>query len=310
MPTRDRPSQAVTALAVVHFNYSVLAPADQAWLRDQTAAIRFIARRGAEDVILLGRKFNEVRDRIGRGNWQRWLTAEFAWSYETARRFGRAASIFGAHASIIGRFDPSALYVLSSPSVSDAARELAVQNAEDGVHISQIKAREILNSCRPQKVTIEDTREVAAARQRVGLTEAAGPDAPAAICPCCTALQDLVNSSRSIRLGRHQDGENDLQYTMTVYADDDAGDGPDVRDHVFDDVLELLLIAAGREPTRVCGSKTCQHGDQPQPLFRSFTRNRSKPEGRSTVCRDCERLRVKAAKKKAKKQKREAQPAD
>lgn len=286
-----------TALTTVLFDYSALTPADADWLRTQTAAVRFIARRSAEDVILLGKKFNEVRDRLGHGRWQRWVTAEFAWSYETARRFCRAATVFGAHVAVMGRFDPSALHVLSAPSAPAGAPELAVQNAEAGVQITQIKAREILGSCRSPTVTIEDVREVEVARRAVGLTESAGPEAPAAVCLPCDAFRAVVDSARSVRIVRYQDADNTQKYTATVYPDDD---GAEIVDLTFDDLGELLVILAGREPTRVCGSKTCPHGGRPQGLYQYFTRNRSKMGGRSTACRDCERSRVRAAKKKAK----------
>jgi hypothetical protein len=66
-----------------------------------------------------------------------WLEAEFGWHRATANRFIQVAQQFGdKDLSQITTFDPSALYLLASPSTLESVREEAVERASAGEGIT------------------------------------------------------------------------------------------------------------------------------------------------------------------------------
>jgi hypothetical protein len=143
------------------FDYAALPAADARWLQEATGAIRNHARSTATSIIHIGEWLNQIRDRLGRGTWGRWLDKEFSWSRKKAVRHMQVADAFGGAAGEkVNRFEPSALYVLAEPQTPPQARELALQHAAEGRRITHAFAREIMNSCRQVKVTDEDVKEL------------------------------------------------------------------------------------------------------------------------------------------------------
>ncbi|MBN9470660.1 MAG: DUF3102 domain-containing protein [Bosea sp.] len=76
-------------------------------------------RRTAEDIVEIGRDLIAVKERIGHGNFGRWLESEFDMSDETARKFMRVAERIGAKIRPGWNLPPTVLYELAAPSTSD-----------------------------------------------------------------------------------------------------------------------------------------------------------------------------------------------
>jgi hypothetical protein len=130
------------------FDYAALAEDDRAFVLAKTADIRLRMKRAAEDIIAIGRDLVAVKGRLGHGHFEGWLSAEFEWSDQTARRFIHVAERFGDKQQIVA-FAPSALYALSAPSVPESARQEAEVRASRGEEITHTMAKEIINAHRP-----------------------------------------------------------------------------------------------------------------------------------------------------------------
>lgn len=280
---------ALTTPAAARFDYRTVAPADRDWLRDVTDCIRRSARKIAADMILIGMQIRAVRDRLPRGAWMAWVEAEFAWSHQTAVRFVQVADAF-AGVQQIDKFDPSGLYVLSMPSTPQAAREHALSLARDGRRITHAVARGILLAHRPEPAPGRgDTRRLAPLNARDRQRTAAADPAPAD--PVRAAVEDLLRDGSALHLSVVDDADTgDRLITGTYYPLDDARP---VGHAVSDEPAEVLLILAGREPVKPCGS--CREG---KPLYSAFSRDSNRPDGRVQYCKACERARIRAHKEK------------
>lgn len=259
-------------------------PADLAkWLAEKTAAVRFTARRGAEETLRLGLLFAEVRAKIGRGMWASWLRNEFAYSKSHAARMMKVAEQFGGHMAKIGQFDASALYVLVNGATHEA-RVLALQYVDRGERITKDRAIEIVAACKPPAVTKADMDEVQETRKAIsGLNDKVVP--PPVQHTAFDALAAVVERCSSVEIARREDLDTqETTYSVTTHS------RTGVQDAVGHTLSEALQQAAGVEPVKKC--KRCLSD---RPLYSGFSRNRSKADGRASACKQCE---VKRAKRK------------
>ena len=87
-----------------------------------------------------------VKAGVGHGDWLLWLQTEFGWSEPTARRYMQVAGAFqNAHSERFDTLtiDATALYALSAADVAQEARDIAIERAEAGEHITKAEACEI-----------------------------------------------------------------------------------------------------------------------------------------------------------------------
>ncbi|RME71828.1 MAG: DUF3102 domain-containing protein [Chloroflexi bacterium] len=128
------------------FDYNSLDAETRIVVQQRTGEIRDLVRRTAENVVRIGGKLAEVRDRLGNsGRFDAWLQAEFEWSRRTAYNFISVYERFGTRANF-AQMDiaTSALYLLASPSTPPAAVEEALERAESGERITPAAAKEII----------------------------------------------------------------------------------------------------------------------------------------------------------------------
>ena len=123
------------------FNYASLDAATYQFVQQQTGEIRALIRRTAQEIIEVGQKLIEVKERLGHGQFEGWLQAEFDWTQMTANRFMRVAKQFKSNNLLDLHIAPSALYVLAAPSTPAAARTEALARAEAGELITHKAAK-------------------------------------------------------------------------------------------------------------------------------------------------------------------------
>lgn len=285
MPSETPPA----TTAPPRFDYRALPPADRDWLRHVTDAVRRSARKAAAEMIFIGMQLRAVRDRLPHGTWTAWVAAEFAWSYPVACKFIQVADAF-AGTPQIERFDPSGLYVLSQTSTPQAAREHALALARDGTRVTHAVARGIVLAHRPEPAPDRGTtRRLAPLNARDRRRPAAAGPAPAD--PVRAAVEDLLRAGSALHLSVVDDADTgDRLVTGTYYP---AGGGRRVGHAVSDSPAEVLLILAGREPVKACGS--CR---EEKPLYSAFSRDGNRPDGRVQYCKACERGRIRAHKER------------
>ncbi len=155
------------------FDYGGLDAETRIVVQQRTGEIRTIARRAAADIIEIGGKLNEVKDRLGHGRFGDWLKAEFGWSQDTAGRFMAVAAKFGQIPQI-AEFAPSALYLLAGPSVPDAARAEAIQVVEAGERVTVARAASIVAEHKPEPAPVYLTGDELSAAVRPAMLALAG----------------------------------------------------------------------------------------------------------------------------------------
>jgi hypothetical protein len=132
-------------LTVLHdhsFDYAGIHPTTAQFVQQQTGEIRSLMKRTAQYIVEIGQKLLLIKEKLGHGRFLEWLSAEFEWTDETARRFMNVAQRFGETPQIVA-FAPSALYLLAAPSVPEIARTEAIRRAQAGETITHKLARQI-----------------------------------------------------------------------------------------------------------------------------------------------------------------------
>ncbi len=129
---------------VVGFNYDLLEATVAEKVRHCTDRIREKVKKTVQDIIEVGDELLTVKEALEHGQFGPWLKAEFGWSERTAQNFMSVAERFNSAKIADLRIQPSAAYFLAAPSVSDEARQVAVEKAEAGEEITFAAAREIV----------------------------------------------------------------------------------------------------------------------------------------------------------------------
>ncbi len=142
---------------ITGFNYQALDAETRIVLQQRAVEIKSLVRRSVSDVVEVGLKLSEVRDKLShnkQGGFKGWLQTEFTWSYETALNYIRVSD-WAANNVNFTELDiaPSALYLLAGPSIPDEVRQEAIGRAEAGEKITHKKARVITGGI--PKTTIE-----------------------------------------------------------------------------------------------------------------------------------------------------------
>lgn len=111
-------------------------------------------KRTTRNIIEIGEKLIEVKERLGHGLFGEWLRGEFALSADTAERYINVAKRLGdiPHGA---EFEAKALYLLASPSTPEEARTEALELADKGETISHSKAKEIVERHKADEEDLE-----------------------------------------------------------------------------------------------------------------------------------------------------------
>jgi hypothetical protein len=112
----------VLADTAAQFSYEGLRAEDALWLKNKTQAIREIGQRHVKDIILIGDELLEVQQKLGRGQFGRWLAAEFGMTGRTAYNYMAAAEFARDKIEMISQLEPSSwARGTPPPSASKAA---------------------------------------------------------------------------------------------------------------------------------------------------------------------------------------------
>ncbi|MEG3437675.1 DNA N-6-adenine-methyltransferase [Pannus brasiliensis CCIBt3594] len=123
------------------FDYQDLDVETRIVVRQRTDEIKTLMRRSAQDIIDIGGKLNEVKDRLEHGQFGDWLKAEFQWTDRTARNFMNVHTRFKSENISELKIGATALYALASPSLPDEARAEAIERAKtESIGEKEVKA--------------------------------------------------------------------------------------------------------------------------------------------------------------------------
>lgn len=124
-------------IVAVEFNYEVLDSETRQIVRQQTGEIRNLMHRTAGDIIEIGRRLTEVKERLPHGAFGPWLEAEFKWTDRTARKYMQVAEAFKTESDSVLNIAPTVLYQLASPSTPPEVRAEVVERAQAGEKVSK-----------------------------------------------------------------------------------------------------------------------------------------------------------------------------
>jgi len=140
------------ATGATRFDYATLDADTAAYVRSRTATIRARGQRLCDDLVGMGRDLLDVKDSLPRGQFHIWLKAEFGWSERTARNYMALADTFGhLNPATLAGSEPTALYLLASPSTPEDVRDDFITQAEHGESITVRHVRDALSDAVPSR---------------------------------------------------------------------------------------------------------------------------------------------------------------
>lgn len=137
------------------FDYSALDAEARIVVQQKTAEIQDRLRDIKGKFIEIGDRLIAVKAQLVHGEWGAWLEAEFDWSQDTAERLinaARFANQIPQFADFGGLFTRTAMAKLGATTTPAPAVQEAVQRAQSGEHINDVKAAQIITAHRPAAV--------------------------------------------------------------------------------------------------------------------------------------------------------------
>ena len=132
------------------------------YLDDAAAEIVGRGRQIVADIIAIGRKLVEVKERVGHGRYEAFVRDRLGFSVSSALRFVRAyqmlesAKLTDLPSLETVEIDCSALYLLSAPSTPEQVRATALEAAAGGQRVRHAEVREQLAQARRDASITED----------------------------------------------------------------------------------------------------------------------------------------------------------
>jgi len=118
-------------------------------LRAHARVIQELGRRAIGDIIEIGRRLTDAKERLGHGKFLTWLAAEFGWSERTAENFMRVYDLHCKSEKFPELEVPiSALYLLAAPSTPDKALEEVAMRVGNGNGVSVAEVKDIIAKSR------------------------------------------------------------------------------------------------------------------------------------------------------------------
>jgi hypothetical protein len=139
---------------IPHFDYTMLDGETRIVIQQRTSEIKERVRQSAGAIRDIGVKLTEIRDQLSHGQFLAWAHAEFpSWSERTLYNFISVGARFKSANFADLVIATSALYLLSAPSTSEAARLEAMERAKSGEAITYTTARQLVQRHRPVPMT-------------------------------------------------------------------------------------------------------------------------------------------------------------
>lgn len=134
------------------FDYLSLSSSTRMIVQQHTQEIKKLMKRTAQDIIYIGHKLLEVKEKLGHGHFESWLKAEFGWSLSAGRKFMQVTRRFKSVNFTDLFVDASALYLLAAPSTPEAVFQKALERATQGEVITYTKVKEIVSQSKDKEL--------------------------------------------------------------------------------------------------------------------------------------------------------------
>lgn len=126
------PSQAASTdlTNTLKYDYEQIDEANRRTVQGAAVEIKAHAERAKTSMITIGQKLAKVKELLPHGQFETWCRVEFDMNERTAQRMMNAARVFGDKSDKLSLLSDSAMYMLSSDSVPEAAREEVIAIAQ------------------------------------------------------------------------------------------------------------------------------------------------------------------------------------
>jgi hypothetical protein len=132
-------------VANTDFDYAGLDAEVAAEARAAADRIRALGRRLDEAIGAIGEELIDIKEKLGHGQFGRWLKAEFGMSPDTAERYMRVMRVFGDKIRTVRFLKPTTLYTLSAKVVPETVRNKIVERIEGGEQVSDSEVRAVID---------------------------------------------------------------------------------------------------------------------------------------------------------------------
>lgn len=138
------------------YDYSQVAEADRKTVMGAAVEIKAHEKRATESMIRIGQKLLQVKALLPHGQFGEWIGTEFGLSQKTAERMMSVAENFGGKIDTVSILSSSALYLLSGPSVPEAARDEVVARAQEtGKSPTKVQVQGIIGKHQPKGLVLQ-----------------------------------------------------------------------------------------------------------------------------------------------------------
>jgi len=120
------------AQAAALFDYAALPGEVVTDLKAGASRIRALTERISRNVISVGLELSKAKATLDHGQFGAWLAAEFIMTERTAQNYMRVAEQFGDKSETVSVLQPSAPYLLASPSTPTVVKNAVVENLQRG----------------------------------------------------------------------------------------------------------------------------------------------------------------------------------
>ena len=112
------------------FDYDSLPKKDIQFVKQTTREVSLLLERSTGDIIAIGQKLVEMKNRLGHGHWRAWLQTQWPLDISLANRWMNVARKCGQFPHL--KIPRSTLYLLAANSTPDTLREEFVRRVEAG----------------------------------------------------------------------------------------------------------------------------------------------------------------------------------
>lgn len=114
----------------LHYDYALVSAEHRSSIMLSARRIKDKAERTNRDILDIGKELTDAKAKLEHGQFGDWLSVEFGMSERSAQRFMSVYETYGAKSDTVSLLNDSALYLLSGPSVPEAARQEVEQQAQ------------------------------------------------------------------------------------------------------------------------------------------------------------------------------------
>lgn len=128
----------------LRFDYAALDPETREFVIERAEKIHRLARMTAAGIVQIGQYLTEVKERLERGEFLKWIGREFNWKQAQAYRFMQVYENVKITNLINLEIDVSALYLIAAPSTPEPVREEALKIAISGEHVTHGTVKKVI----------------------------------------------------------------------------------------------------------------------------------------------------------------------